>query len=289
MANWRSMDQKTRVPEIALGALLAVGIFAIGFLAAASFGLHHDGDGPSAAGAGATHAFWDKAADDPVAYFTLWLVGFTGVLALSTIGLWLVTWRSGVRQSKETRDAIQVARHANEIGRSGIIAEQRAWVSVGDLKIDKDILFREHGANISISVMIKNIGKTPALGVHTAMEMICGYGEEPDAVKRLSEEAKSLDPLHRARTLLPGDSYRRKWGFHIDWPSGGVGHVFPVIIGCTTYQISPDNSIHQTAFVFRLFECPTGEPSEFVDAINPEKPLTKASVGWDGGSGGFAD
>jgi hypothetical protein len=33
------------------------------------------------------NGFWEKAGKDPVAYFTLWLVGFTGVLAFSTIGL----------------------------------------------------------------------------------------------------------------------------------------------------------------------------------------------------------
>ncbi|MGF6311502.1 hypothetical protein ABIB82_005571 [Bradyrhizobium sp. i1.8.4] len=37
------------------------------------------------------NGFWEKAADDPVAYFTLWLVGFTGILALSTAGLWVST------------------------------------------------------------------------------------------------------------------------------------------------------------------------------------------------------
>jgi hypothetical protein len=40
------------------------------------------------------NAFWEKASEDPVAYFTLWLVGSTGVLAISTIGLWIVTWRA---------------------------------------------------------------------------------------------------------------------------------------------------------------------------------------------------
>src|SRR5215470_15920908 len=41
-------------------------------------------------------SFWEKTSNDPVAYFTLWLVGFTGVLAVSTIGLWIVTRRSGI-------------------------------------------------------------------------------------------------------------------------------------------------------------------------------------------------
>jgi hypothetical protein len=47
------------------------------------------------------HGFWEKADCDPVAYFTIWLVGFTGVLAASTIGLWIVTWRANVRQARE--------------------------------------------------------------------------------------------------------------------------------------------------------------------------------------------
>jgi hypothetical protein len=35
---------------------------------------------------------WERTTSDPVAFFTLWLVIFTGVLAVSTIGLWFVTW-----------------------------------------------------------------------------------------------------------------------------------------------------------------------------------------------------
>jgi hypothetical protein len=46
-----------------------------------------------------------KTVDDPVALFTL-------VLAVSTIGLWIVTWRSGVRQSKDTRLLIAENRRA---------------------------------------------------------------------------------------------------------------------------------------------------------------------------------
>jgi hypothetical protein len=47
--------------------------------------------------------FWEKTRCDPVAYFTIWLVSFTGALAISTIGLWIVTWRSGVNQRRDTR------------------------------------------------------------------------------------------------------------------------------------------------------------------------------------------
>jgi hypothetical protein len=46
------------------------------------------------------YGFWEKTRCDPIAYFTLWLVGFTGVLAASTIGLWIVTWRIAVSTKK---------------------------------------------------------------------------------------------------------------------------------------------------------------------------------------------
>lgn len=70
-----------------------------------------------------TYSFWEKAQCDPVAYFTLWLVGFTGVLAASTIGLWIVTWRSGDRQSRDTAAFINETRRIGE-------AQVRAYVSI---------------------------------------------------------------------------------------------------------------------------------------------------------------
>lgn len=49
--------------------------------------------------------FWDWTTDDPVAFFTF-------VLSVSTIGLWIVTWRSGVRQSREMRASIAIAQQS---------------------------------------------------------------------------------------------------------------------------------------------------------------------------------
>lgn len=49
------------------------------------------------------HGFWEKTRCDPVAFFTAWLVGFTGVLAFSTIGLWIVTALGVRNQTADTR------------------------------------------------------------------------------------------------------------------------------------------------------------------------------------------
>jgi hypothetical protein len=54
---------------------------------------------------GFDHAFIEKTFADPVAFFTL-------VLSISTIGLWLVTWRSSFRQGKDTKYSLDIGAKA---------------------------------------------------------------------------------------------------------------------------------------------------------------------------------
>lgn len=89
------------------------------------------------------HTFWEKTDCDPVAYFTLWLVGFTAVLAASTIGLWVVTFLASRKQSRDMRDSIaqskraadaaslgaDAAKQSTELTRTAMISTQRAAVS----------------------------------------------------------------------------------------------------------------------------------------------------------------
>jgi hypothetical protein len=74
------------------------------------------------------NGFWEKAGEDPVAYFTLWLVGFTGVLAASTIGLWIATWRASTGQARDMKASIAAAENATEISRQAMIAGERAFI-----------------------------------------------------------------------------------------------------------------------------------------------------------------
>ncbi len=52
--------------------------------------------------------FWIRTFDDPIAFFTL-------VLAVSTIGLWIVTWRSGIKQGRQTRQSLAIAKRSADI------------------------------------------------------------------------------------------------------------------------------------------------------------------------------
>lgn len=46
---------------------------------------------------------WNWATTDATAFFTLWVAVFTGAVAFSTIGLWIVTGRGVRRQAEDTR------------------------------------------------------------------------------------------------------------------------------------------------------------------------------------------
>jgi hypothetical protein len=99
------------------------------------------------------HGFWEKASCDPTAYFTLWLVAFTGVLAISTIGLWIVTWRASASQARDMKDSIDVAERA-------LVAGERAWVRV-DVSNNGDLVFDDNGnARLNLLFTLTNIGNS---------------------------------------------------------------------------------------------------------------------------------
>lgn len=91
--------------------------------------------------------FWEKSRCDPTAYFTLWLAGFTLVLAVSTIGLWIAT-QSILREAADTSQK-----------------ELRAYVGVESVTITDPL-----GAGIKIQIVFRNYGNTPASNVYANTE-----------------------------------------------------------------------------------------------------------------------
>lgn len=106
-------------------------------------------------------SFWIRTVDDPVALFTL-------VLSISTIGLWVVTWRGMSAQSRDMRKSLQISKVAAEAAKDAANAasEQvaiakktaeiplRAYVVIGAIDVD-----RQTG---EVVVQVLNKGNTPA-------------------------------------------------------------------------------------------------------------------------------
>ena len=92
-------------------------------------------------------AFWERTYCEPVAAFTLFLTIFTGILAVSTIGLWFAT-------QSILRDAGVTSRK-----------ELRAYVGVESVTITD-----AHSAGIKIIIMFRNYGQTPAYDPYANIE-----------------------------------------------------------------------------------------------------------------------
>jgi hypothetical protein len=133
-----------RVPEIALGAFLAVAIFAIGAaLQIINPENHNQYSQPANATPKSSASGGGIGSNERIAEYTEWAAWGTFLLAISTLGLWIVTWRGGLRQSRETR----------------II--ERAYISVepGGIKP-----FEGRGGDdcVACDIIINNAGNLPA-------------------------------------------------------------------------------------------------------------------------------
>lgn len=67
--------------------------------------------------------------EERVAEYTEWLAGATFVLAFSTFGLWVVTWRAGMRQSRDMKVALIHAEKA-------LATAERAFVFIDGFNVE---------------------------------------------------------------------------------------------------------------------------------------------------------
>jgi hypothetical protein len=154
---------KFRVPDLVLGALLMVAIFAMGMLFASSLPAppKHQAEYQSSAEKttkeDVKHGFWEKTADDPVAYFTLWLMGFTGIMALATIGLGVATillYRAGNKQLALARQEFIATHRPKVIVRfvqGPFHLDDRRFIFITFVNIgDSEAIIRAIGADLAI-------------------------------------------------------------------------------------------------------------------------------------------
>jgi hypothetical protein len=178
-----------------------------------------------------------KITDSLLAIFTLGLLIFTGLLWHSTDKL----WTAGERQLEVTRAAL--------------VGDQRAWITTS-LLIDRGgMTFRNNEVGIDVSLQVSNVGRTSALRCLTNMKIVADFSGLPDKVKKICEECKIRD-AYNGRLAAPNETYARPWRLSATdaeiYPYGRKAGVFPIVIGCVTYEILQDDLIHQTAFAYSL-------------------------------------
>jgi len=140
--------------------------------------------------------------DDPMIHYTFWLMIFTGVLAISTIGLWFVTFLAG-KDTKKAADAAQksadVAEKTVETIADTAQKQLRAYVFT---KLDNKFTISSDDI-LSVTIQIKNFGQTPADDLIASLKI--GLFKLPiTATNKLDEP--SYDSEASKSPLAPGAS-----------------------------------------------------------------------------------
>lgn len=135
-------------------------------------------------------SFWQRTTEDPVAYFTLWLVAFTGVLAVvSIVQGWFLLRSEGI--AKTSADAAKKSAEA-------VITAERARLFV-DVDLGENPVAASNGAKNTINVSLWNYGKTVA-----RIRMIRAYSVIADDVQtELIEHERSDKRLPDGLGLAP--------------------------------------------------------------------------------------
>jgi hypothetical protein len=208
---------------------------------------------------------------------------FTFVLAMRTAGLFKET--AGLReetavlakfaeqQAGDMKDSIAAAQTAADaatksadVAEKTLIATQRSWVSVHDLKIVARLYFAQGGAHLPLEFELKNTGNSPALFVHIEARMFPLHKETIDIVamqKQVREKAQAQEwrKHESGMAIFPGDVRPEKKIVSVSKEelekgsferSDGLRGVNLVLVGCVDYEFSFEQGHHQTGFVYAV-------------------------------------
>lgn len=199
--------------------------------------------------------------EDATGFFTIWIAVFTGVLAISTIGLWIVTWQSSKRQSKDMTESIDIAERA-------LVAGERAWIKV-KIEVASNLSVGPSGIMLPLQFNVTNCGNSPATHVRVyhnllldhpgRMEIMEAYRRFSENVRIRAEKQPAVDFM--SYTLFPDETkhiHSRSYvqAKSIDDAVGAwekaVEERLPyfdlLMVGCIAYRIPFDDRQHQTGF-----------------------------------------
>jgi hypothetical protein len=174
------MRTKIKLPEIFLGALLAVAVFAAGMVTdsarrpqveqkASTDAANENGTKPHERG------FWDWVTHDAAGFFTLWLV----IVGSGQAGLFYWQLRY-MRRGME--DATISAMAAKDSALAARVAN-RPWISIKEVSFVDPFNSLPNGAVTALAIKVENAGRTPALRVSVWIQLVpLILGGDPNAV-----------------------------------------------------------------------------------------------------------
>jgi hypothetical protein len=117
--------------------------------------------------------------DERIARYNLWLAILTGVLALSTIALWIETRLASGRQSRDMKESIAAAVRAADVAERSLVEIERALII--PIKIGVNTLARGKDQIIGYRIVLqfKNCGRTVAKRFTGTFNALMWDGELP--------------------------------------------------------------------------------------------------------------
>jgi hypothetical protein len=185
------------------------------------------------------HTETDKQkSDEALTEYTLWLMAFTGVLAVATIGLGAATvglYLTGEKQVDLTRRAL--------------IGDQRAWLVTALEVGPQGLRIRDGFMTLDARLRISNVGRSPALDAHTYMALSTDALDTAASVAKLAAEHRTVST--HGLFVSPGDFYYRPWAPSTD-DYDAPPYFSAIVAGCVTYKIMQDDELHQVAFAYQI-------------------------------------
>lgn len=133
-----------------------------------------------------------EESDEALAFYTLWLMGFTGVLAFATVGLGVATALLYATGEKQFRFAIRTSvKQSRDMQRSIAVADksaklafdvERARIHIHNIVFDGST----EPSYPTVAFEIKNVGRTPAILILSRAKFEEIKGGVPEAVTRIT-------------------------------------------------------------------------------------------------------
>lgn len=153
-------------------------------------------------------------------------------------------------------------------------SDQRPWVAA-EISILSDLIIDEHGANLALKAVLRNIGKSPAGKVQLFAKILGFRPSDTSAsddhgnpsiafpgVGRPSEYCGSIKPYIAGQVLFPGDNNVSAVGYakmplsavSEELRKVGAGAVNVAVMVCVSYEELKSKKMHYTLKVFHLFK-----------------------------------
>jgi hypothetical protein len=203
---------------------------------------------------------------DSVGLYTLVLAVLTGVLAASTIGLWIVTWRASASQARDMKASIAASEKSVEIASNAMVAGERAFLFATGFEQFYELDTTTGHFNWRFKPIWRNSGNTPTKEL--TISTICEIG-----ASTLPDDFDFDIPSGIVGGGLLGPKYENLGGIAPPYPLAPVttedllaaqnGTKYIYLIGWAKYRdVFPNTDAHITRFCWIIL--PNGDPLTFV-------------------------